>query len=102
MADPELIAAGRPILHITAIIQVIAAVGLVLGAAQRGAGATKTVMLVDLLTAAAVLLPGGWLGAIWLHGGLVGAWLAFLAWLLVHAAIMAWLFHRGAWLRVRI
>jgi len=102
VADPLLIAAGRPILFLTAVGQVIAAVGLVLGAAQRGAGATRTVMLVDLLTAAVVLLPGGWLGAIWLGGGLVGAWLAFLAWFVVHAAIMAWLFHRGAWLRVRI
>ncbi len=100
--DPALIAAGRPILFLTAAIQTIAAVGLVLGAAQRGAGATRTVMLVDLFTAAAVLLPAAWLGAIWLGGGLFGAWLAFLAWLLVHAAVMAWLFHRGAWLRVRI
>jgi putative MATE family efflux protein len=100
--DPAVIAAGRPILHITALVQVIAAVGLVLGGAQRGAGATRTVMFVDLITAAVVLLPGGWIGAIWLGGGLVGAWLAFLAWLLIHAAIMVWLFQRGAWLRVRI
>ena len=48
------------------------------------------------------MLPVGWLGAIWLGQGLVGAWLAFLVWFVVHAAIMAWLFQRGAWLRVRI
>jgi putative MATE family efflux protein len=102
VTDPAVIAAGRPILHLTALVQVIASVGLVLGAAQRGAGATRTVMLVDLGTAAAILLPGGWIGAILLGRGLVGAWYAFLVWFLVHASLMAWHFHRGAWLRVRI
>jgi putative MATE family efflux protein len=102
VADPVVIAAARPILHLTAIVQIIASVGLVLGAAQRGAGATRTVMLVDLGTAAAILVPGGWIGAIVLGRGLIGAWYAFLVWFLVHAGLMAWHYHRGAWLRVRI
>lgn len=102
VSDPAVIAAGRPILHLTALVQVIASVGLVLGAAQRGAGATRTVMIVDLVTAAVILVPGGWLGAFWLGQGLVGAFLAFLVWFVIHGAIMAWLFHRGAWLHVRL
>jgi Na+-driven multidrug efflux pump len=81
---------------------VIAAVGLVLGAAQRCAGATRTVMIVDLSTAAVILVPGGWLGAFWLDQGLIGAWLAFLVWFVIHGAIMVWLFRRGAWLQVRL
>lgn len=102
VTDPAVLDAGRPILLITAAVQVVAAVGLVLGAAQRGAGATRTVMLIDLGSAAAILLPGGWLGAIVLHGGLIGAWSAFFVWFVVHALLMVWAFQRGAWLRVRI
>ncbi len=100
--DPALLAAGRPILRLTAAVQVLAAVGVVLGGAQRGAGATRAVMLVDVLTGACVMLPVTWLAAIVLHRGLVGAWLALVLWVAVHALIMTRLFKQGRWLRVRI
>ncbi len=47
--SPELIAAGRPILRVMGLVQVIDAVGLTLAGALRGAGETRKVMLVDLV-----------------------------------------------------
>jgi len=100
--EPGLLAAARPILRLTAGLQVIAAVGIVLGGALRGAGATRPVMLVDVLTGGLVLLPAAWLAVLVLHAGLVGAWLALVGWVAVHALVMLRLFRRASWLRVRL
>ncbi len=95
--DPALIAAGTPALRVLGLVQVIDAVGLTLAGALRGAGATRVVMLVDIIAGFGLLPPMTYLFAIVLNGGLMGAFLAVLAWFTLYAIGMTWLFFRSRW-----
>ncbi|MDY0110189.1 MAG: MATE family efflux transporter [Candidatus Krumholzibacteria bacterium] len=100
--EPPVLAAGRQILRLTAFVQMAAAVSLAFAGALRGAGAMQRVLLVDLATGVLCLLPLAWLFAVTAGGGLLGAWWALVAWLLVHAAWMTRLFFAKRWLSTRI
>ncbi len=100
--SPEVIAAGKPILRVMGLVQVIDAVGLTLAGALRGAGATRVVMLVDLSTAFGLLLPLAWLFGVVLGGGLLGAWWGLLTWFTATALGMLFLFLKGEWQRIEI
>ncbi len=100
--SPEVVAAGRPILRVMGLVQVIDAVGLTLAGALRGAGATRIVMIVDLVTCYGLLPPLAWLLGITLGGGLLGAWWALLAWFTLHAVGMVVLFVKGRWQEVEV
>ena len=97
-----LIGAGTPILRLMGLVQVIDAVGLTLSGALRGAGLTRPVMLVDLLTGLCLLPPLSWLFGITLGGGLMGAWLALLVWFTLYAVGMVFLFQRSRWEEVSL
>ena len=100
--EPAVRQAGRAVLRITAVGQLLAAAGLVFAGVLRGAGATRAVLLVDAATGLGFLLPVAWLLAIVLEGGLVGAWWALVLWFALHAVVMTRLFASGRWLRQRL
>jgi len=95
--SPELIATGIPVLRVLGLVQLIDAVGLTLAGALRGAGATRVVMLVDIISGFGLLPPLTYLFAIVLGGGLLGAYLALLTWFTLYALGMTWLFFRSDW-----
>ena len=101
-AYDDLIAAGVPILRLMGLVQVIDAVGLTLAGALRGAGMTRAVMLVDVVTGFGLLPPLAYLFGIVMNGGLMGAWLALLTWFTLYAVGMTWLFLKNKWEEVRI
>ena len=100
--SPELIAAGKPILRIMGLVQVIDAVGLTLAGALRGAGATRAVMVADIVTGFGLLPPLAYLFGVVLDGGLLGAWYGLLIWFTLYAAGLTVMFLRGNWEKVRI
>ena len=100
--NPELIAAGIPILRIMGLVQLIDAVGLTLAGALRGAGKTHAVMLADVVTGFGLLPPLAYLFGIVLGGGLLGAWTGLLIWFTLYAAVLTVMFLRGRWEEVRI
>jgi len=83
-------------------VQVIDAVGLTLAGALRGAGATRAVMLADILTGFGLLPPLAYLFGVVLDGGLLGAWYGLLIWFTLYAAGLTVMFLRGSWEKVRI
>jgi MATE family multidrug resistance protein len=93
----ELIRAGTPVLRILGLVQVIDAVGLTLAGALRGAGATRMVMIVDIVAGFGLLPPLTYAFAILLGGGLTGAFLAILTWFSLYAIGMTWLYFRSRW-----
>ncbi len=93
----ELIDAGRPVLRLTGLVQVIDAVGLALAGALRGAGRTRVVMLVDIGAGFLLMPPLTYLFGIVLGGGLLGAWWALLIWFSLYAIGMVFLFSRLRW-----
>jgi len=100
--DPRVVAAGVPILRLMGLVQILDAVGLTLAGALRGAGATRAVMLVDVITAWGVFLPAAWFFGVHRDGGLVGAWIGVLLWFSLYAVGMVWWFRRGAWRRKEV
>ncbi len=100
--EPSVLAAGRAILRITALGQVLAAAGLTFAGVLRGAGDTGRVLAVDVGTGAGFMLPAAWILGMGLGGGLLGAWWALAAWFALHAAVMTGLFVGKRWLRFRL
>ena len=97
-----LIAAGVPILRLMGLVQVIDAVGLTLAGALRGAGQTRAVLMVDVLTGFVLLPPLTYLfGIVW-GWGLFGAWLALLTWFSLYAIGMIVIYLRSDWEGVRL
>lgn len=101
-AEPPVVAAGREILRLTALFQMLAAVSLSFAGVLRGAGATAQVLVVEVATGLGFLLPATWLLAVALGGGLIWAWWTLAAWVALHAALMVRLFLGRSWLEVRI
>jgi len=101
-SSDRLIAAGIPILRLTGVAQLLAAVGAPLGGALRGAGATRQVMVVDVLVGFGLLAPCAYIFGIVLDGGLIGAWLGLLIWFFLYAAGLTALFVRGRWQYIEI
>ncbi len=97
-----LIAAGVPILRLLGLVEMVNAVGLSLAGALRGAGATRSVMVIDIVASWALFLPSAWLFAIALRGGLIGAWIAILLWFCLYSAGLTVWFLRGRWQRIRL
>jgi MATE family multidrug resistance protein len=99
---PELVAAGEPALRVLGGVQVIDAVGLTLAGALRGAGATRKVMIVDIISGFGLLPPLTYLFGIVLDGGLLGAFLALLTWFSLYAVGMTWLYFTSHWERLKV
>jgi Na+-driven multidrug efflux pump len=101
-AEPAVQAAGRGILRITALGQLLAAAGLTFAGVLRGAGDTGRVLAVDAVTGVGFMLPAAWLLGVVLDGGLLGTWWALAGWFALHAVVMTRLFAARGWLRVRL
>jgi multidrug resistance protein, MATE family len=95
--DPELVAAGTPILRMMGLVQIFDAVGLTLAGAVRGAGANRVVMTIDVVSAWMLFLPSAWYFGIYLDWGLSGAWIGVLTWFFSYALTMTVWFRRGTW-----
>ena len=99
---PAVLAAGRDILRLTALAQLLAAAGLTFAGVLRGAGDTARVLAVDVGTGAGFMLPAAWLLGLVLGGGLLGTWWALVAWVALHAVVMTRFFAGKRWLRYRL
>ena len=100
--DPEFLALGRPLLALGAFFQIVDGVGIVAGGALRGAGDTRWPFIVQSTLAWTLRLAAVGTFAIWLRGGVFGAWVGEL--LYVFALGLAWVlrFRAGQWRTLRI
>jgi MATE family, multidrug efflux pump len=100
--DPEFLALGKPLLALGAFFQVVDAVGIIANGALRGAGDTRWPFVVQSTLSWTLRLAAVCTFAIWLGGGVFGAWLGELCY--VFALGIAWIlrFRAGHWRTVRI
>jgi MATE family multidrug resistance protein len=100
--SPEFLALGRPLLALGAFFQVVDAVGIIASGALRGAGDTRWPFVVQSSLAWTLRLAAVGTFAIWLQGGVFGAWVGELIY--VFALAFAWVFRfrAGHWRTVRI
>jgi MATE family multidrug resistance protein len=93
---------ARPLLTLGAFFQVADAIGIVVSHALRGAGDTRWPLLLQASLAWLLRLPLVYTAAIWLQGGVFGAWLAELAYVLGLGIAFSARFRSGRWRSVRI
>jgi MATE family multidrug resistance protein len=68
----------------------------------RGAGDTRWPFAAQATLAWVLRLPAVYVGAIWLDGGVMGAWIGELVYILALAAAFTLRFRAGHWRRVTI
>ncbi|MEO8605083.1 MAG: MATE family efflux transporter [bacterium] len=101
-ADSTVLRLGAPLLLVGSAFQFFDALGVIAGGALRGAGDTRWPFLVQTVLAWGLFLPAAWLLGTVLDGGLTGAWLGGVVYVVVLGAALHWRFRGGAWQRVRI
>lgn len=99
--DPELLALGEWPLRITGLGMTLDATALVLTQAMLGAGASRTVMGVNLGSQWLLFLPCAYLLGPVLGGGLLAVWLLQSLYRVIASVIFAILWQRKQWAEIR-
>lgn len=100
-SDQAVISHSAAAIRIVAISQPFMAVHMVLAGGLRGAGDTRTVMLVSLVGICGVRLALASL-LVYLGYGLVGAWIAMSVDLIIRGCLLYWRFRHGTWKEVKV
>jgi MATE family multidrug resistance protein len=100
--DPAVLALSGPLLLLGAFFQVIDALAIIAGGALRGAGDTRWPFLVQATLAWVVRIPLVWTAAIWLEGGVFGAWVGELGFVLTLAGSFILRFRAGHWRTMKL
>jgi Na+-driven multidrug efflux pump len=96
-SDPEVIALAAPCLRVAAVAQPLMAITDALAGSLRGAGDTRSPMLVAIAGPVVVRLLACWILAFEMDLGLLGIWIATTLDWLVRAVWLAIIFRRGRW-----
>lgn len=100
--DPEVIRQGAIGLRVIGFGQPMQGIAFVLSGALRGAGDTRTTLLVGTASMWLSRLPIAYLLGIVAQLGILGVWLAWAADWLIRGSLYAWKFRQGAWKKIRI
>jgi putative MATE family efflux protein len=102
ITDAETRALAIPPLRLVGIVIAVDSIGMVLQNALLGAGAVRTVMTVSIATQWGVFLPVAWLIGPEVGYGLFGIWICNSGWRLLHSGILAVIWQRRAWTKIRV
>ena len=99
---PALVDQAVTPLRICGPIQIFFATQAVLATALRGAGDTRTTLLVTAGSTLLIRVPAVYIVGIMLGYGLNGIWIALCAELSFRSLIFAWRFRHGGWKKVQV
>jgi len=100
--DPGVIELGGPLLLLGAFFQFVDAVLIITNGSLRGGGDTRWPFMVSATLAWVLRLPLVYLFGIVLEGGVFGAWIGELGFILVLATALVLRFRAGHWRSMRI
>ena len=95
--DPEVVDLGATCLRVAAVAQPLMAITDALAGSLRGAGDTRSPMLVAIAGPIVVRVAACWVLAFEMEMGLLGIWIATTLDWLVRAVALALIFYRGKW-----
>ena len=98
--DQSIIEMAKPALRIAGFAQIFYATGVVLANGLQAAGKTLFVMLSESITNLLIFVPLAYLFGIYLHGGLIGAWLALPVYIILYSSAIFLKFNKGEWQRI--
>ncbi len=96
------LALGAGPLRLMGATIVIEAAATTLGNCLKGAGAAKASMAVSVSTQWLIGLPAAWFVGAYLGYGILGIWIAWIAYRALQAAIYAVLWSRGDWASIKV
>jgi Na+-driven multidrug efflux pump len=96
------VAAAAACLRIAAFNQPFMAMGMALGGALRGAGDTRSPVLVGVIGVWAIRVPLAWALAFPLGLGLNGIWITMTADWAVRTLVFSILYRRGRWKTIKL
>ena len=100
--QPELLELSPRLVRVCGWVQFGFGSAIILGAAMRGAGDTRTPMLLTNALTWGVRLPACWFFGVWMGWGLVGVWYGLCGELAVRGAVFIAFFFKGRWARVEV
>ena len=98
--DKSIIEMAKPALKIAGFAQIFYATGVVLANGLQAAGKTLFVMLAESTTNLLIFVPLAYFFGIYLHGGLIGAWLALPVYIILYSSAIFLKFNKGEWQRI--
>jgi putative MATE family efflux protein len=99
---PHLVDMAHLPLQLTALWICLDAMGIVLMQALLGVGASRTVMLVSVVTQWGLLLPIVWFAVTFLDVGLLFVWASFGIQRALNSMIFGWIWFRQRWLQIQL
>lgn len=100
--DPAVIEVGVPAFRLLGFAQPFLCTAIIAITALRGAGDTRTTAVMSIIGGLFLRVPVAYFGAIYLHGGLIGAWCGMWSDNLAKCALGVTRFLRGDWKRIRV
>jgi putative MATE family efflux protein len=100
--QPEFLATAPTLLRIAGFAQIGFGTAMVLSGAMRGAGDTRTTMLIGFVSMYLVRVPLVWIIGVELGYGLVGVWYALATELMFRGALNLARFMQGGWMKVKV
>jgi len=98
----SLIELGKIPLMLTGVMITLDSAALVFNQALQGAGAHRSVMQISLSMQWLFFLPVAWFLGIYLQGGLLGIWIAQLAYRMVNSAVFVRVWQRRRWQGIKV
>ena len=100
--EPELLRQAPALIRICGPIELFFATAIVCSLAMRGAGATKTAMMITLGSSLLIRIPAAYLLGIHWGYGLNGIWYALCGELAIRGMIFGVVYLKGDWAKVKI
>ena len=101
-ADSTVHEVGIPAFRMLACFQIPLVICIVYTAALRGAGDSRTPMILTCISVLGIRVPLAWYFGVFLSGGLSGAWIGMCADVTFRAVMVRWRFQRGNWARIEV
>lgn len=101
-SDPDVLRLGAMCMAFIGLGQPFQAISIVLGGALRGAGDTRSTMVITLVGLWGMRLGLGFLFGIVLGGGLFGVWLGWAADFICRATLVTLRYRSGRWKYLRV